>query len=130
MNLPLHQQAGQLYQQGQKELEITTKLSPIAFQCPSLATLQSQISEFGDVVTWKCPDYTAKKKPVVSAVKLGKGNNELKDPTGLALEEISQKVYIADCGNSCVKVLSFQGEFLTQFGQDVLREPWGIAVTH
>ena len=129
MNLPLHQQAGQLYQQGQKELETTTKLPPITFQCPSLATLQSQIFEFGDVVTCKCPDYTAKKKPVVSAVKLGTGNNELKFPRGLALDEINQKVYIADLGNICVKVLSFQGEFLTQFGQEVLSGPYGIAVT-
>ena len=111
------------------ELETTTKLPPIAFQCPSLATLQSQIAEFGDVVIWKCPDYINKKNPVVSAVKLGTENNELKDPTGLALDEISQKVYIADCGNRCVKVLSFQGEFLTQFGQGVLGKPWGIAVT-
>ena len=129
MNLPLHQQAGQLYQQGQKELETTTKLPTIAFQCPSLATLQSQISQFGDVVTWKCPDYTTKKKPVASAVKLGTGNNELQIPRGLALDEITRKVYIADLGNICVKVLSFQGEFLTQFGQDVLRRPYGIAVT-
>ena len=28
------------------------------------------------------------------------GNNELKDPRGLALDEISQKVYIADEDNS------------------------------
>ena len=125
----MHQQAEQLYQQGQKEKETPTKLPAITFQCPSLATLQSQISEFGDVVTWKCPDYTAKKKPVVSAVKLGTGNKELQYPTGLALDETSQKVYIADLGNRCVKVLSFQGEFLTQFGQDVLRGPCGIAVT-
>ena len=125
----MHKQAEQLYQQGQKEKETPTKLPAITFQCPSLATLQSQISEFGDVVTWKCPDYTAKKKPVVSAVKLGTENNELKYPRGLALDEISQKVYIADFGNRCVKVLSFQGEFLTQFGQDVLRGPRGIAVT-
>ena len=124
----MHQQAEQLYQQGQKEKETPTKLPALTFQCP-LATLQSQISEFGDVVTWKCPDYTTKKKPVVSAVELGPGNNELQIPRGLALDEISHKVYIADYGNSCVKVLSFQGEFLTQFGQDVLRRPWGIAVT-
>ena len=118
-----------MYQQGQKEKETPTKVLPFAFQCPSIATLQSQISEFGDFVTWKCPDYNAKKKPVVSAVELGPGNNELQYPTGLALDEISHKVYITDLGNSCVKVLSFQGEFLTQFGQDVLRRPWGIAVT-
>ena len=125
----MHQQAEQLYHQGQKEKETPTKLPAMTFQCPSLTTLQSQISEFGDVVTWKCPDYTTKKKPVVSAVKLGTGNNELKYPEGLALDEITQKVYIVDYDNSCVKVLSFQGEFLTQFGQDVLRRPYGIAVT-
>ena len=129
MNIPLHQQAGQLYQQGQKELETTTKLPTLTFHCPSLATLQSQISEFGDVDTWICPDYTTKKRPVMSTVKLGTGNNELKNPRGLELDEMIQKVYIADSGNSCAKVLSFQGEFLTQFGQEVLSLPYGIAVT-
>ena len=129
MNLPLYQEARQLFLQGQKEQEITTKLPPIAFQCPSLETLQSQIAEFGDFVTWKCPDYINKKKPVVSAVKLGTGKTVLKHPRGLALNETSQKVYIADYGNRCVKVLSFQGEFLTQFGKDILEGPFGLAIT-
>ena len=62
-------------------------------------------------------------------MELGTENNELKYPRGLALDKISQKVYIADFGNRCVRVLSFQGEFHTQFDQGVLRGPWGVGVT-
>ena len=31
--------------------------------------------------------------------------------------------------NSRIQVVSFEGKFLKRFGQDVLKEPWGIAVT-
>ena len=48
---------------------------------------------------------------------------------GLSLDEVNKKVYIADWDNSRVQVLSFQGEFLAQFGKEVLYQPWGISVT-
>ena len=38
-------------------------------------------------------------------------------------------MYIADFNNSRVQVLSFQGDFLSQFGNKILSRPWGIAVT-
>ena len=39
---------------------------------------------------------------------------------GLSLDEVNEKVYIADCWNRRVQVLSFQGEFLSHFGEEVL----------
>ena len=56
-------------------------------------------------------------------------NNELDHPKGLALDEPNQLIYIADCWNKRIQVVSFAGKFLKRFGQGILKEPWGIAVT-
>ena len=48
---------------------------------------------------------------------------------GLFFDEDTQQIYIADCDNNRVQVMSLQGGFITRFGQDVLQlEPWGISV--
>ena len=38
-------------------------------------------------------------------------------------------MYITDFNNSRVQVVSFTGNFLSRFGQDVFKKPWGIALT-
>ena len=38
-------------------------------------------------------------------------------------------MYIADTYNYRIQVLSFQGEFLSHFGEEVLIRPWGISVS-
>ncbi|KAI6660255.1 Cell surface protein [Oopsacas minuta] len=126
-NKDLHQQATDLYQQRIKQLETPTKLQQPFFSCTMLSQLQTQIAEFGEVKEWEL-DYSLKKEPILAVGKLGKGNNEL-SAGGLSLDEPNQLIYIADCGNSRIQVVSFEGKFLTRFGQDILKSPWGIAVT-
>ena len=126
-NTPIHQQATQLYQEGLDSLQTPTKLPYPLFQCETLTTLQSAVSEFGDVLEWEVPNYSLKKEPILTAGKKGKGKKEL-DAAGLFLDEDTQQIYIVDYGNSRVQVMSLQGEFITSFGQDVLQEPWGISV--
>ena len=74
-------------------------------------------------------DYSLKKKPVLAVGKKGKANNELYYPRGLALDEPNQLIYIADCCNSRIQVVSFAGKFLKRFGHGILLRPCGIAVT-
>ena len=59
----------------------------------------------------------------------GSADNELDSPIGLALDEANQLIYIADCANRRIQVVSFEGEFLKRFGQDILRRPYGVAAT-
>ena len=73
-------------------------------------------------------DYSLKKKPVLAVGKKGKAFNELDHPKSLALDEPNQLIYIADCWNSRIQVVSFAGKFLKRFGQGILERPWGIAV--
>ena len=129
INLPIHQQATALYKQGLKQLETPTKLPYPTFIYPKLQELQSIITEFGEVREWELPDYSLKKEPVVTAGKKGNGDNEL-NATGITIDEDNQLIFIADCYNSRVQIVSFEGQFITRFEQDTLERPWGITVSN
>ena len=128
INLPIHQQATALYKQGLKQLETPTKLPYPIFICPKLQELQSIITEFGEVREWEVPDYSLMKEPVLTAGKKGKGDNEL-NAIGIAIDEDNKLIFIADFGNSRVQIVSFEGQFMTRFGQDTLERPYGITVS-
>ena len=125
-NLKVHQDAINLYRRNIKEHETPTKLPSLIFSCLTQSQLETQIAEFGDLK--EGVDYSQKKEPVIAVGKKGKADNEL-NASGLALDEPNQLIYIADCGNGRIQVVSFDGNFLTRFGQETLKEPYGIAVT-
>ena len=125
--LKLHQEATQVYQQGMKEMEpSTTFLCPV-FRCQNKDTIRQLISELGEIVQCEIPDYSLKREPVLTVGKLGGGANEL-FAAGIAFDESTELMYIADYWNSRVQIVSLKGEFVTQFGNDKLRCPWGITV--
>ena len=127
-NKQYHQQATDIYKERIQQLETPTKLPLLFLSCPTLNELRTAISEFGEVKEWKL-DYSLKKQPVLAVGEDGSADNELNCPAGLALDEVNQLIYIADWRNSRIQVVSFEGKFLKRFGQDILKEPWGIAVT-
>ena len=127
-NKEYHQQATDIYKERIQQLETPTKLPLLFLSCPTLNELRTAISEFGEVKEWKL-DYSLKKQPVLAVGEDGSADNELNCPAGLALDEVNQLIYIADWKNSRIQVVSFEGKFLKRFGQDILKEPWGIAVT-
>ena len=129
INLPVNQQATELYKEGLKQLATPTKLPYPIFLCPKLKKLKSIIEEFGEVIEWEVPDYSIKKEPVITAGKLGNNDNELK-ATGIAIDEDDQLIFIADCDNKRVQIFSSEGQFIGKFGQDKLKLPCGIAVSN
>ena len=128
IGIPVHQQAADAYKQGLQQLETPTKLPCPHFTCPTLHKLESLIAEFGEVIDWEVPDYSLKREPVLTAGKWGTGSKELK-AIGLTIDESNELIYVADCGNRRVQIVSFKGNFIKQFGQDKLKAPWGIAIT-
>ena len=128
INLPVQEQAVSVFKEAKQNLSIPTPLPNLSFSCPDLSLLQSQIEQFGEVVQLKAPKYSEKKQPILTAGKKGKGEKELSG-YALSLDEVNEKVYIADTHNHRVQVLSFQGEFLSHFGEEVLSRPWGILVS-
>ena len=128
INIPVHQQAADAYQQGLQELETPTKLPCPHFTCPTLHKLESQIAKFGEVIEWEVPDYSLRREPVLTAGKWGTGVNELR-AMGLAIDASNEFIYVADYDNKRVQIVSFKGDFIKRFGQDKLMKPWGIAIT-
>ena len=127
-NKEYHQQATDIYKERIQQLETPTKLPLPFLSCPTLNKLRTAIAEFGEVKECKL-DYSLKKQPVLAVGKEGSNDNELYYAAGLALDEVNQLIYIADCDNKRIQVVSFEGKFLKRFGQDILNQPWGIAVT-
>ena len=127
-NILIHQQATELYQQGLEDLSTPNKLPYPLFDCPTLQTLRNLISGFGEVLVWEVPDYSKKLEPTLTAGKKGEDVNEL-DAAGLSIDETNKLIYLADYSNSRIQVVSFEGKFVTNFGQGILKTPHGIAVT-
>ena len=128
VNLETQEKAIQVYLDQMERHQAPTKLQHPIFSCPTLLHLQTQIAEFGEVREWEL-NYSLKKQPVLAVGKEGTANDELYRPRGLALDEPNQLIYIADCDNSRIQVVSFAGKFLKRFGQGILELPYGIAVT-
>ena len=128
VNSEIQEKAIEVYRDQMERHQTPTKLPQPFFSCPTLYHLQTQIVEFGGVTEWEL-DYSFKEKPVLAVGKEGKANNELDLPRGLALDEPNQLIYIADCGNSRIQVVSFAGKFLKNLGHGILKEPCGITVT-
>ena len=127
-NLEFHEQAKQAYQQGMRQLEpSTTFLCPV-FSSQRKDTIRQIISELGEIVTFEIPDYSLKEEPVLTAGKLGRGANELDTPRGIAFDGSTELMYIVDSWNSGIQIVSQKGEFVTQFRNEKLMSPWGIAV--
>ena len=127
-NRDLQQQTTDLYKERMKHLQTPTELHLHFFSCPTLSSLETQIAKSGEMKKCKL-DYSLKRLPVLAVGKRGKGNNELSLPRSLSLDEHYQLMYIADCGNYRIQVVSMAGKFLEMFGQGILKFPWGIAVT-
>ena len=127
-NKQCHEQATDMYGERIRQLETPTKLPLPFLSCPTHNRLTTAIAEFGEVKECKL-NYTLKKEPVLAVGKQGRNDNELSRAAGLALDEVNQLIYIADCDNSRIQVVSFEGKFLKRFGQDILKQTCGISVT-
>ena len=127
-NIPIHIKASEAYKEGLQQLQKPSKLICPQFLCPTIQQLKFLIDEFGEVVELEVPDYSLKKEPVLTAGEKGEGVNEL-IAAGLSLDEDNQLIFIADCVNKRIRVVSYEGQFFERFGQDKLMLPWGIAVT-
>ena len=92
-------------------------------------TIRELIAELGEIVPCEIPNYSLKTDPILTAGEFGKGFNEL-NAQGIAFDDTTELIYLADWGNRCVLVVSLKGEIVKQFGNDELMFPWGIAVTN
>ena len=64
--------------------------------------------------------------------KIGKsGNGELEFiwPEGLAIDESNGNIYVSDCHNNRIQILSQNFRFISQFGKDILKKPLDVKLS-
>ena len=64
----------------------------------------------------ECVDYKSKVHPVVSVCAKGSEIEQLYNPWGVIVGNKTGNIYVADCGNECVKVFDGSGKILFKFG--------------
>lgn len=75
------------------------------------------------------PYYKERYKPILSKCMIGSGAGELNNPNAIAVDYSNNEVYIADCFNHRIQILTSEGEFVRQLISNKLTQPYGIALT-
>ena len=116
------------------QLEVVEREVELTFECDT-RQLEETISVLGQLVEREIlpiPNYPALLKPQISVGKRGTGQEELKWSEGIAFDERTQLIYVADGtllpGNGCISVFSVTGEYINTFCKGQLKDPMGIAI--
>ena len=111
------------------QLQVEEKETEVVFECDT-QQLEQTISVLGQLIVKEIistPDYPALLQPSVSVGKKGRAKGELYDPKGIAVDEKSKLIYVADEGN--ISVFSMTGEYIDRFCEGQVRWPFGIAIS-
>ena len=94
--------------------------------------LNSMISKFGSLSKETdnvlVRNYTKLSKPVKVFGKFERGKGEFSGARGVVIDNENQRIFIADLSNSRIQVWSMEGEYLSEFGRDILNKPWEIVL--
>ena len=104
-----------------KELNLLkepTQPQMVRFVCDNNKRLLSEIDKLGEYVDNTRIHYKSKVDSVVSVCKRGEGIDQLYDPHGVTVDNTTGMIYVADCGNNCVKVFDNTGKYLSRIGDN------------
>ncbi|KAI6659796.1 PEP-CTERM domain protein [Oopsacas minuta] len=77
-------------------------------------------------------DYKSKIQPILSVCTMGRGLENLDGPRGVTIDNSTGDIYVADCGNNCVKVFDNHGKIMFIFGDEEgegkMNGPTGLAI--
>ena len=117
-----------------RQLDVVEREVELTFECDT-RQLEETISVLGQLVEREIipiPNYPALLEPRISVGKEGRGQGELYMPRGIAFDERTQLIYVANVnpfsGNSSIIVFSVTGEYINTFCEGQLRIPRGIAI--
>ena len=89
---------------------------------PNLPMPQIQIQ------TLSVPNYSALYQPTVAVGNDGSAPGEFKRPLGLAVDPVSEYIYIVDNNNRRIQIFSQTGDYLNELTSTHLEKPWGILI--
>ena len=94
--------------------------------------LNSKISKFGSLSKETdnvlVRNYTQLSKPVKVFGTFGNRKGEFTNPKGVVIDNDNQRVFIADMYISRIQVWSLEGDYLSEFGGDILQSPLEIVI--
>ena len=93
--------------------------------------LEEHIACLGEIDQYEVPivpNYTAFRQTSVVVGKEGTVSGELKWPRGISTDIETGNIFVADMGNSRIQIFSQTGEYIDQFGDQHLINPYGILV--
>ena len=114
--------------QKQRELRMNIPVKT-EFQCQcDTRDLEASISRLGEIIQVPVgiPNYGTFLMPTVVTGKQGRAPGELYSPCGVAINEATNQIFVANCSNGRIEIFSETGEYLNQLGE--LDSPWGIAI--
>ena len=114
---------------------IKTPIEPkmVSFEC-DINKMLAELNKLGKLVekVRSGIDYKSKKRPLVSVCNKGKGKEQLNNPEGVAVDNKTGNIYVADQNNNCVKVFDSTGKCLFKFGdyegEGKMCYPKGVAI--
>ena len=109
-----------------EKLKMTPQKKELQFSIDSNSVEQAieEIGKISEVARINCDAF----QPVVTVAKKGSGPGELDSPTGVAVEERSGNIFVAEANNSRVSIFSQTGEYIWSFGTELFITPCGIAI--
>ena len=78
--------------------------------------------------TLPLPSTLTQPKPYATACIRGNKAGELNSPRGVAVDESTHWIYIADHGNSRLQIFNYEGEYISQFSDTKADKPYGVAL--
>ena len=115
-------------EQKLRELRMNTPVeTEFHYQCYT-RDLEASISRFGEIiqVSVGIPNYGTFLIPTVATGKQGTAPGELNYPCGVAINEATNQIFVANFSNNRIEIFSETEEYLNQLGE--LHNPYGIAI--
>ena len=98
----------------------------LEFKSSCKPDLLSEISRLGTLV--HPLDYKTKLNSFKTIGTQGSRKGELNGPQRIHFDSDSNTLFVADLHNHCVQIFGIEGNFISQFGQDVLKAPCGVSI--
>ena len=115
-------------EQKQRELRMNIPVET-EFQCQCYTRdLEASISRLGEIIQVPVgiPNYSTFLMPTVVTGKKGTAPGELYYPCGVAINEATNQIFVANYSNNRIEIFSETGEYLNLLGE--LHSPYGIAI--
>ena len=116
-------------EQELRELRVPQSETHLVFRgnCGHLEQLIAGVGEVVEEEVQVAPRYEDM-RPIVSVAKRGLARGELFGPWGVAIDENTNQIYVAESGSHRVSIFSETGAFVDNFSHKDMRVPHGIAI--